>query len=133
MPVPVQLCGAPPDRFFGIDPDDESAILESPFHLRPPVPERNFLIPPPGSPLVGSRRARGRPTRYCSPETSFERLRVQREQEDCERAGSASRGIPENEDGVLSAPEGEAGVCVRVQNWSHRRRVAVARGAEGWD
>ena len=30
-------------------------------------------------------------------------------------------------------PEGEAGVCVRVQNRSHRRRVAVGRGSEGWD
>ena len=30
-------------------------------------------------------------------------------------------------------PEGEAGVCVRVQNWCHRRRVVVARGSDGWD
>ena len=26
----------------------------------------------------------------------------------------------------------ETGVCVRVQNWRHRRRV-VARCSEGWD
>ena len=30
-------------------------------------------------------------------------------------------------------PEGEAGVCVRVQNWSHRRCEVAARGSEGWD
>ena len=39
----------------------------------------------------------------------------------------------ENEDGALLVPEGEAGVCVRVKNRSHRRRVTVARGSEGWD
>ena len=27
-------------------------------------------------------------------------------------------------------PEGEAGVCVRVESWCHRRRVDVARGPE---
>ena len=41
--------------------------------------------------------------------------------------------MSENADEILLIPEGEAGVCVRVQNWRHRRRVVVARGSEGWD
>jgi len=58
-------------------------------------------------------------------------VRVQREQENRERAESASGDMPEKEDGILLVPEGGAGVCVRVQN-GRRRRVAVARGSEGW-
>jgi len=66
---------------------------------------------------------------------ALEQLRVKREQEEWEReaAGGASGDVSENEDGVLLIPEGEAGVCVRVQNWCHRRRVVAARGSEGWD
>ena len=48
--VPVQLSGPPPDRFYDVDSDDESAIVESAFHLCPPVPERNFLMSPPRKP-----------------------------------------------------------------------------------
>ena len=44
---------------------------------------------------------------------------------------TVANNISENEDGVLLIPE--AGACVRVQNWCHRRRVVVARGSEGWD
>ncbi len=39
----------------------------------------------------------------------------------------------QNEDGILLILEGEAGVCVRVQNLYHRRRVVVARGSERRD
>jgi len=39
----------------------------------------------------------------------------------------------ENEDGIRLVPKGEAGVCVRVKNRSHCRRVAVALGSEGWE
>jgi len=45
--------------------------------------------------------------------------------------GSESGDMSENEDGILLVPEAEAGVCMRVQNWNHRRRGAVARGSEG--
>ena len=38
--------------------------------------------------------------------------------------------LSENEYGILLIPEGENGVCVRVQDWCHRRFV-VARGSEG--
>ena len=47
--VPVQLSGPPPDRFYDVDSDDESALFESSLHLRPPVPEHNVLVSPPGA------------------------------------------------------------------------------------
>ena len=51
--VPVQLSGSPPDQFYDVEySDDENAILESPFRLRPPVPDCNFMISHPGSPPV---------------------------------------------------------------------------------
>ena len=45
----------------------------------------------------------------------------------------ASGDMSENEDGILLIPESEAGICVRVHNWCHSRRVVVARSSEGWD
>ena len=39
--------------------------------------------------------------------------------------------LSENEDGILLIPEGEIGVCVRVQDWCHCHRVVIARGSEG--
>ena len=115
--VPVQLSGSPPDRFYDVDSDDESAIYESPFRLRPPMLERNLLISPPGSPLVGWEQ-----THEESPNEEplaedlqrvVEQLRARREQKGQDRKGmgGASGDMPENVDGILLIPEGEAGVC----------------------
>jgi len=46
MLVPVQLSGLP-NQFYKTDLDNETVIFESPFHLHLPVPEHNFLVPPP--------------------------------------------------------------------------------------
>jgi len=64
---------------------------------------------------------------------ALEQLRVKREQEDWEREGvrGASGDISENGDGVLLIPEGEGGVCVRVQNWCHRRPVVIGSWLRG--
>ena len=104
------------------------------------MPERNFLISPPGSPPVGWEQTHEEPPNEVplaeDLQRALEQLRARREQEDRDReegAGGASGDMSENEDGILLIPEGEAGVCVRVQNWCHRRRVVVARGSEGWD
>ena len=118
--VPVQLNGPFLDRFYDVDSDDESAIFESPFHLRPPMRERNFLISPPGSPPVGWEQTHEDPPNEVplaeDLQRTLEQLRARREQEDRDRegAGSASGGMSENGDGILWIPEGEAGVCVRV-------------------
>ena len=48
--VAVRLIRPPPDRFYDVDSDVESAIFEPSF--RPLVHERNFLVLPPGSPPV---------------------------------------------------------------------------------
>jgi len=44
-----------------------------------------------------------------------------------------SGDMSQNEDGTLLVPEGKAGVCVCVQNWSHHHCVTVASGSEGWN
>ena len=97
MLVPVQLSGPPPDRFYDVDSDDESAIFESPVHLRPPVPERNFLISPPGSPPVGWEQTHEEPPNEVplaeDLQRSLEQLCAQREQEDREWR-SAQGGSP---------------------------------------
>jgi len=107
--VPVQLSGPPPDRFYDVDSDDESAIFESPFHLRPPVPERNLLISPPGSPPVGWEQTHEEPPNEVplavDLQRALEQLRAKREQEDWEReATGASGDMSENEDGILLIP-----------------------------
>jgi hypothetical protein len=48
-----------------------------------------------------------------------------------EGAGGASGDTFENEDGSCLIPEGRL-TSVSVQNWSHRHRVVVASGSEGW-
>jgi len=109
-----------PDRNCDVDSDDESAIFESPFNLRPPVPECDLLIPPPGWPPVGWEQPCEEPPNKVPLAEYLQRaLRVQREQEDRERAGSASGDVSENEDDIPLVPEGEAGVCVSL------RRIGV--------
>jgi len=64
-----------------VDSDDESAIFESPFHLRPPVTERNFLNSPPGSPPVGWEQTHEEPPEVPLAEDlqrALEQLRVNR-------------------------------------------------------
>jgi hypothetical protein len=133
--VPVQLCGPPPDRFYDVDSDDESAIF---FHLRPPVAERSFLISPPDAHLwAGNRRPTSHPTRYPSLKTSIARSNScasgTNRRTGTGRSREAFLAMSENEDGILLVPATEAGACLRVQNWCHCRRVVVARGSEGWD
>jgi hypothetical protein len=104
--VPVQLSGPLPDRFYDVDSDDESAIFESPFHLHPPIPERNPDLTP-GSPPVSWEQTREEPPNEFPTDEdlqrALERLRVRREQEDQDReiAGGVSGDISENEDGIL--------------------------------
>ena len=120
--VPVQLSGPPPDPFY----DDESAVFDSPFHLRPPMPERNFLVSPPGSPPVGSEQAHKVPPNEVPFAEDLQRARREQEDRDREGAGGASGGMSENEDGILWIPEGETGVCCAgtelVSPPSRRRR-----------
>ena len=88
--VPVQLSGPPPDRFYDVDSDDKSAIFESPFHHRPPVLERNFLISPPGSPPVGWEQTREEPPNEVAFAEDLQRALEQlREQEDREHERGA--------------------------------------------
>jgi len=102
-----------PDRFYDVDSDDESAIFESPFHLRPPVPECDLLIPPPGWPPVGWERPCEEPPNKVPLAEDLQRaLRVQREQEDRERAGSAHLGM-------CPRMRTKAGACVSL------RRIGV--------
>ena len=124
---------APPDRFYDVNSDDESAIFESAFHLRPPVHERNFLISPPGSPPGDSEQTEEPANEVLlavDPQRVLEQLRVKREQEDREWEVHLVRLMISSRMKVGSYCE--TGVCVRVQNWRHRRRV-VTRCSEGWD
>ena len=98
---------------------------ERDFRVAPPPPTRARAQLLDLAPRQPARRlgadARG-PTKSPSPRTSaLEQLRVQREQEDREheREHERERDLSENDDGILLIPEGEAGVCVRLQNWSH--------------
>ena len=103
------------------------------------MPERNFLISPPGRPPVGWEQTHEEPPNEVplakDLQRALEQPRVRRKQEDRNRedAEGASGDMSENEDGILLIPEGEAGVCVWGQNWCNRCRVVVARGFEGWD
>ena len=101
----------------------------------PPPPSRARTQLPdltPRKPTCGlGTNARGAP--HEDLQRALEQLRARREQKERDRegAGGTSGDTSENEDGIQLIPEGEASVCVRVQNWCHRRRVVVARGSEG--
>jgi len=75
------------------------------------MPERNFLISPPGIPLVGWELTHEEPPNEVplaeDLHRALEQLRLRREQEDWKRegAGGASDDMSENEDGVLLIPE----------------------------
>ena len=133
-PRPVRR---PPYRFY-VDSNDKSAIFESPFHLRPPMPERDFPISPTdqmtmrrlGKYIRGAAQ-RGVPLAEDLQRT-LEQLRVKRKQEDRGRedAGGGSGDMTEKENGILLIPEGETGGRVRVQNSCHRHLIVVALDEE---
>ena len=95
--VPVRLSAPPPDRFHDVASDDESAIFESPFHLRPPMSERNFLISPPGNPPVGWEQTHEEPPNEVALAEDLQRAKREQEDRDREGAGGASSDMPENE------------------------------------
>ncbi|KAG8832243.1 carbohydrate-binding module 1 protein [Serendipita sp. 399] len=136
--------------------NDETEIRESPFHLRPPVPERNFLISPPGSPPVGWVAVREDPPNEVPLAEdlmeALERVKAERSRrkrrfpEDRvvvtssskSRSRSISDGHSEEDDdseeleqeGVMLIPESAVGLCVRVENWSNQRLVQLHRRRE---
>ncbi|KAG8765639.1 carbohydrate-binding module 1 protein [Serendipita sp. 397] len=140
--------------------EDEGAIRESPFHLRPPVPERNFLISPPGSPPVGWVPVREDPPNEVPLAEdlmeALERVRAERSQRrrrfpDERRvvtssSKSRSRSLSDDgrsghteddddseeleQEGVMLIPETAAGLCVRVENWSTQKLVEMHRRRE---
>lgn len=65
--IPVQLSRPLPDQFYDGDSEDECAIFDSAFHLRPSVPERNLLISPLGSSHVGWEQTHGEPPNEVPP------------------------------------------------------------------
>ncbi|EJD06250.1 Calcipressin [Fomitiporia mediterranea MF3/22] len=83
----------------------------SPYHLRPPTVERNFLISPPGSPPVGWEPIREEPPNNTplAEDLIFALCRLQFSQEIEERPGSA--GVS-----VLIEPEEGPGVGVYVED-----------------
>ena len=111
--------------------------------------DRYCFTPTASTPEITLRTFRGAPTVLVSVQLSappnkvplaedlqpaLEQLCGRREQEDRARegAGGAPGDMPKNDNGILLILEGEAGVCVRVQNWYHRRRIVVTRDPEGW-
>jgi hypothetical protein len=134
---------------------DETEIRESPFHLRPPIPERNFLISPPGSPPVG-----WVPVKEDPPNESplaqdlmdaLERVKAQSASRSRKRrravgddrsqsrdrkrshsvstAGSGMTTDDEEHSGLL-IPEGSSGLSVRVENWSTRHLMQLHQARE---
>jgi Calcipressin len=129
---------------------DDGEIKESPFHLRPPVPERNFLISPPGSPPVGWVAIREDPPnetplaqdlvealeRLKSQKASRSRRRLRRGDGSRSHSVSTDGGnfshsaTDEEEDGVMLIPESAAGLSVRVEDWGTRRLVRLHQARE---
>lgn len=125
---------------------DDTELKESPFHLRPPVPERNFLISPPGSPPVGWVAVREDPPNE-SPLAqdlmdALERVKAQATSRPRKRRRAVSDDRSDNQDrkrsrsvstagsalstdeedhSDLLIPEGASGLSVRVENWSTRQ------------
>ena len=96
-----------------------NAIFESPFHLRPPVPVRNFRMSPQDAyPSAENKRSMYWPTACAPPRTSsaLRQLRTKLEQvvRDREGAECASGDMSKNKDRILWIPESKDGACVRV-------------------
>jgi Calcipressin len=134
---------------------DETEIRESPFHLRPPVPERNFLISPPGSPPVG-----WVPVKEDPPNESplaqdlmdaLERVKAQsasrsrkrrravsddrsqsRDRKRSHSVSTAGSGMTTDDDehSGLLIPKGSSGLSVRVENWSTRHLMQMHQARE---
>ena len=98
---------------------DVNAIFESPFHLCPFVPERNFrILPQEVYPWAENRPTMCRPTRVASSRTSSAHSDSYAPSENrwtgTGKAREARLEMFKNKVWILLIPESEAGACVRV-------------------